>query len=61
VTAQEVQVRESLEEHQRELKLAVRELKEAVKASADPRDGIRERPWRWLAISFGVGLWLGWR
>ena len=54
-------IRQSLEEHQRELRDAVEELKLAAKSYADPRDPIREQPGKWLVIGVAAGLWLGWR
>ena len=54
-------IRQSLEEHQRELREAFEELKLAARSFADVRDPIRERPLRWMGIAAAVGLWLGWR
>jgi len=61
VTEERQVLRQSLEEHQRDLREAVTELRLAATAYADVRDPIRERPFRWLAVGFGVGLFLGWR
>jgi hypothetical protein len=54
-------IRQSLHEHQRELREAVEELKLAAISYADPRDTIRERPAKWLLAAFALGLFLGWR
>jgi hypothetical protein len=54
-------IRQSLHEHQRELREAVEELKLAARSYADPRDPIREHPAKWLTAALAVGLWLGWR
>lgn len=54
-------IRQSLHEHQRELREAVEELKLAARSYADLRDPIRENPGKWLAAALAVGLWLGWR
>jgi ElaB/YqjD/DUF883 family membrane-anchored ribosome-binding protein len=54
-------IRQSLHEHQRELREAVEELKLAARSYTDVRDPIRENPVKWLAAAFAVGLWLGWR
>ena len=50
-----------IEEHKRELRMAVDDLREAAKAWADPRDLIRERPGAWILGGVAFGLWLGWR
>jgi len=61
VTEEREVLRQSLEEHQRELREAVTELRLPATADADVRDPIRERPFRWLAVAVAVGLFLGWR
>jgi hypothetical protein len=53
-------LRQSIDEHRRELRLAVDELREAAR-SWTPRDAVRERPLPWLLGGLLVGLWLGWR
>jgi hypothetical protein len=50
-----------IEEHKRELRLAVDDLREAARAWTDPRDLIRERPGAWILGGMAFGLWLGWR
>ena len=54
-------IEHSLEAHQRELRVAFEELKQAARTVANPRHPIREHPARWLTIGVAVGLWLGWR
>jgi len=54
-------IEQSLEVHQRELRVAFAELKNAAVTAASPRHPIREHPERWLLIGLGLGLWLGWR
>jgi ElaB/YqjD/DUF883 family membrane-anchored ribosome-binding protein len=54
-------IKHSLEEHQREFREAVEELKQVARTYTDPRDPIREHPTRWLTVAVGVGLWFGWR
>jgi ElaB/YqjD/DUF883 family membrane-anchored ribosome-binding protein len=61
VTEERQVIRQSLEEHQRELRDAVTELRLAASAYTDVRDPIRERPFRWLAVGLAVGLFFGWR
>jgi hypothetical protein len=53
-------LRQNLEGHQRELRLAVHELREAALVWPDPRERIRERPVRWLLGGLVIGFWLGW-
>jgi ElaB/YqjD/DUF883 family membrane-anchored ribosome-binding protein len=54
-------LRQSLEERQREFREAFHELTKVARSYADPRDPIREHPFRWLALGVAAGLWLGWR
>jgi type VI protein secretion system component VasF len=54
-------IRQSLHEHQRELREAVHELKLAAASYASPRDPIREQPIKWMIAALALGLWLGWR
>ena len=54
-------IQHSLEEHQREFRVAFQELKQVARSYTDPRDPIREHPVRWLTIGAAVGLWMGWR
>src|SRR4029077_14655527 len=61
VTEERQVLRQSLEEHQRDLREAVTELRLGPTPFRDRRDPIRERPFRWLAVGAVVGLWLGWR
>ena len=52
-------LRQSLGEHQREFREAFRELKQAARSYADPRDPIREHPVRWMGVALLLGVWLG--
>jgi len=54
-------LRQNLEGHKRELRLAVREVREAALVWPDPRPRIRERPAPWLLGGLMIGFWLGWR
>ena len=56
---QREEIRHALEGHQREFRAAVAELKDAARSYANPRDPIRENPFRWMAIALVVGLFLG--
>lgn len=55
------QLHGTLEEHERELRLAVQELTTAARSWADPREPIRDRPFTWLASGLVLGCVLGWR
>ncbi len=52
-------LRQSLEQHKQDLRLAVQDLSIAAKSWSDPAEAIRLRPLAWLAGAFVVGLWLG--
>ena len=54
-------LRQTLDEHRREFRMAVEELKGAARSLADPRDPIRDRPLLWLVGGLFGGFWLGWR
>ena len=54
-------LRQAMEEHRHQLRLAVEELKVAARMWTDPRDAVREHPGPWLAGGLGLGLWLGWQ
>ena len=54
-------IRQNLEEHKREIRVAVEELTQAAKSWPDPRERIRSRPGAWLLGGVLVGLWIGWR
>ncbi|HEV7732755.1 MAG TPA: hypothetical protein VGR62_11360 [Candidatus Binatia bacterium] len=54
-------LRQNIEVHKRELRLAVDDLREAALSWTDPRDLIRERPATWLLVGLAAGLWLGMR
>ncbi|MEZ6188646.1 MAG: hypothetical protein R3F62_27035 [Planctomycetota bacterium] len=50
-----------VETDKRELERAWDELKAATRASLDPARPLASHRWAALAVSFGVGLWLGLR
>jgi hypothetical protein len=52
-------VRQSLEQHKQDLRLAVQDLTIAARSWSDPSESIRLHPGAWLASAFVVGLWLG--
>jgi len=52
---------QDMEEHKREIQLAVEELAEAAKTWPSPRERIRSSPGAWLLGGFAVGLLIGWR
>lgn len=55
-------LRQTLEDHKRELRLALGELKDAgARIWPDPRERIRSFPVPWLLGTLLVGLWLGGR
>ena len=52
-------LRQSLEQHKQELRLAVVDLGVAARSWTDPAESIRQHPVPWLVGAFLVGLWLG--
>ena len=52
-------LRQSLEQHKHELRLAVQDLTVAARSWSDPSQSVRLHPVAWLAGAFAVGLWLG--
>jgi hypothetical protein len=52
-------MRQTLEQHKEELRLAVQDLSVAARSWSDPAEAIRHRPAAWLTGAFIVGLWLG--
>jgi hypothetical protein len=56
---QREELRQSLELHKRELRLAMQDLGTAARSWGSPAGSIRQRPARWLLGAFLVGLWLG--
>ena len=52
-------LRQSLEQHKQELRLAVQDLSVAARSWSDPSESIRLHPAAWLTGAFVVGLWLG--
>jgi len=52
-------VRQSLEQHKQDLRLAVEDLTIAARSWSNPSESIRLHPGAWLAGAFIVGLWLG--
>lgn len=53
------QVRALVERDRRELRAAVRELKDAVRTQVPAGPGVGDRPYTWLLGTFLIGLWLG--
>ena len=54
-------IRHALEDHRRDFRTAVQQLKEAARSATDPREPIRERPREWMLGAVALGLWLGWQ
>jgi ElaB/YqjD/DUF883 family membrane-anchored ribosome-binding protein len=52
-------LRDRIEEEEKELGAAVRDLKEAARRMVGPTEWIRERPLPFLAGAMGLGLLLG--
>jgi hypothetical protein len=52
-------VRQSLEQHKQQLRLAVQDLGVAARSWGDPSGSIRRHPGAWLLGAFAFGLWLG--
>jgi hypothetical protein len=52
-------VRQSLEQHTQELRLAVQDLGIAARSWSDPSEVVRSHPAGWICGGFLVGLWLG--
>ena len=52
---------QDMEEHKREIQLAVEELAEAAKTWPSPRERIRSSPGAWLLGGFAFGILVGWR
>jgi ElaB/YqjD/DUF883 family membrane-anchored ribosome-binding protein len=52
-------LRDRVEEEEKELGAAVRDLKEAARRMVGPTEWIRERPLAFLAGAMGLGLLLG--
>jgi len=52
-------LRQSLEQHKQELRVAVQDLSIAARSWSDASESIRLRPGAWLGSAFLVGLWLG--
>jgi hypothetical protein len=53
------ELRQSLEQHKHELRVAMQDLGTAARSWSNPTGSIREHPGRWLVGAFRVGLWLG--
>ena len=49
-------LRQSLEQHKQELRVAVQDLGTAARSWSDPTTSIRERPIPWLVGAFVLGL-----
>jgi hypothetical protein len=52
-------LRQSLEQHKQELRLAMQDLGTAARSWGDPALAIRHHPAQWLVGAFLVGVWLG--
>ena len=52
-------LRQSLEHHKEELRLAVQDFTVAARAWSDPSESMRVHPGAWLTGAFLVGFWLG--
>jgi hypothetical protein len=52
---------QDMEEHKREIHLAVEELAEAAKTWPSPRERIRSSPGAWMLGAFTLGMLVGWR
>jgi hypothetical protein len=52
-------VRQSLEQHKHELRIAVQDLGVAARSWSDPSELIRQHPGLWLLGGFLFGVWLG--
>jgi hypothetical protein len=52
-------LRQNLEQHKQDLRLAVQDLTVAARSWSDPTESIRLHPGTWLASAFVFGLWLG--
>jgi hypothetical protein len=52
-------LRQALEQHKEELRIAAQDLSIAARSWSDPSESIRLRPGAWLGGAFVVGLWLG--
>ena len=52
---------QDMEEHKREIQLAVEELTQAAKTWPSPRERIRSSPGAWLLGGFALGMLIGWR
>jgi hypothetical protein len=58
-TAEIAELRETVEQRERELEAAVRDLKAAAKRVIGPTEWFREHPLPFLAGAVLVGWWLG--
>lgn len=54
-------LRDRIDEQEAELRLAVRELKQATRQTFDLGHQLASHPAAWLAGAFAVGLWIGGR
>jgi len=52
---------QDMEEHKREIQLAVEELAQAAKTWPSPRERIRSSPGAWILGGFAIGMMIGWR
>ena len=52
-------LRQNLEQHKQDLRIAVQDLTVAARSWSDPTESIRLHPGSWLTGAFVFGLWLG--
>jgi len=52
-------LRDRVEQEEKELEEAVKELAVAVRRSVDPGNWIREKPVLWMTGALAVGWWVG--
>lgn len=55
------ETRNALDQHRRELELAVHELRVAGREALTPSSRLERKPYRWLLGALALGVWMGWR